>query len=113
MTNQPMFNVESLTSLAKKSFATLSLIALVGSLGLFATSASAQDFSSLFEEVDPSVVTIQTQELVGSKRGTQQRGGIGAGVIIDQEGLIMTAAHVVHTAQNGIGCDCHWRAIGR
>jgi len=90
MTNQSMFTT------ATTFLGNLSLVALVVTLGLFATPTSAQDFSGLFERIDPSVVTIRTQETVGG--GAQQKGGIGSGVIIDDSGLIMTAAHVVHTA---------------
>ena len=90
MTNLNKFIDKFLTSITKRLLGILSVITIAGSFGFSAANASGQDFSSLFEAVDPSVVTIQTQELVGSKRGTQQRGGIGAGVIIDEEGLIMT-----------------------
>ena len=77
---------------------------LVALLFAFATLAflpdvlSAQDFSGLFEKIDPSVVTINTVELVGTERGPQRQSAVGSGVIIDDEGLIMTAAHVVQTA---------------
>ena len=94
---RPTLTSNSATAFVRNLLASLALIAIAGS-GFFATPVSAQDFSGLFETIDPSVVTIQTQELVGSKRGLQQQGGIGAGVIIDDKGLIMTAAHVVHTA---------------
>ena len=81
MTNRNKFIDKFLTSITKRLLGILSAITIAGSFGFFAANATAQDFSSLFETVDPSVVTIQTQELVGSKRGTQQRGGIGAGVV--------------------------------
>lgn len=64
--------------------------------------ASAKDYSNLFAQVDPSVVTIQTVEVVGSKSGIKQARGVGSGVLIDRDGLIMTAAHVVHTADRVI-----------
>jgi len=62
--------------------------------------AHGQDFSSLFSKVDPSVVTIHTKELVGNQRGIQSQRGLGSGVLIDDKGLVMTAAHVVHTADD-------------
>jgi len=58
----------------------------------------AQDFRSLFKQVDSSVVTIHSVQLVAGKQGLQTRKSVGTGVVIDSDGSIMTAAHVVHTA---------------
>ena len=71
---------------------------------LFALSAlpvqrtSAQDFRSLFKQVDSSVVTIHSVQLVAGKEGLQARQSTGTGVVVNSDGSIMTAAHVVHTA---------------
>ena len=60
---------------------------------LIATAGVAQeDLTELYTSLKPSVVTIVAR---GSDRG---RGAIGSGVVIDLDGHIMTAAHVVHTA---------------
>jgi serine protease Do len=62
------------------------------------STAYGNDFSALFARIDRSVVTIQTSEIVGNQKGIRQRQGIGSGVLIDATGLIMTSAHVVHSA---------------
>jgi serine protease Do len=64
--------------------------------------AHGADFSQLFEEVNPSVVVTRTEQqspalVRGGVRKTKAR-GLGSGVIINSEGLILTAAHVVDTA---------------
>ncbi len=64
----------------------------------------SQDLSRAFEKVDPAVVVITTQaeRATLTRKGIQttQEGGLGSGVIINQEGLVMTAAHVVDTADD-------------
>ncbi len=63
---------------------------------------AAADLSNVFDRVDPAVVVIQTKESVtlDSSEGVKKisTGGLGSGVIIDKNGLIMTAAHVVENA---------------
>ena len=63
-----------------------------------------QDLSRAFEKADPAVVVITTkaQRETLTRRGIQttEEGGLGSGVIIDPEGLVMTAAHVVDTADD-------------
>ena len=59
---------------------------------------NAQDVSTLFEELDPSVVTIEVIEYKVKERQLTSSGGLGSGVIINKEGLIITAAHVVEFA---------------
>jgi serine protease Do len=67
--------------------------------------ALGQDFSQLFKQTDPAVVVIMTQEKTpvrtraGGVRQTKAR-GIGTGIIINSEGLILTAAHVVGSADS-------------
>ena len=58
----------------------------------------AQDYRALFKQVDSSVVTIHSVQLVAGKQGLQTRKSVGTGVVINSDGSIMTAAHVVHTA---------------
>ncbi|MDB2606967.1 trypsin-like peptidase domain-containing protein [Zobellia sp.] len=59
---------------------------------------NAQDLSSLFEKLDPSVVTIEVVEYKIKGQQLQSSGGIGSGVIVDKEGHIVTAAHIVEAA---------------
>lgn len=62
------------------------------------TSNYAQDVSSLFDVLDPSVVTIEVTEYKLKDQRITKSGGLGSGVVIDKEGYIITAAHVVETA---------------
>ena len=63
-----------------------------------ATNLNAQDISMLFEQLDPSVVTIEVIEYKVKDQSVTKNGGLGSGVIIDKEGFIITAAHVVESA---------------
>jgi S1-C subfamily serine protease len=60
--------------------------------------ANAQDVSMLFEQLDPSVVTIQVKEYKVKNQQITSLAGLGSGVIISADGLILTAAHVVSFA---------------
>ncbi|MBW9261057.1 MAG: S1C family serine protease [Candidatus Thiodiazotropha sp. (ex. Lucinisca nassula)] len=56
----------------------------------------ATDFSRQFAQVDPSVVVLHTYSTSPVTEKVEQ--GLGSGVVISQEGDILTAAHVVHTS---------------
>ena len=58
----------------------------------------AQDLSELFSKAGKSVVTLFTTELKFATEGVRPQESLGSGVIINADGLIMTAAHVVETA---------------
>ncbi len=62
----------------------------------------ATDFSELFNQASKSVVTIATNQhvdsLTGNREVNSQIEGTGSGVIINQNGLILTAAHIVNLA---------------
>jgi S1-C subfamily serine protease len=65
------------------------------------TPAQAQQLSELFRKVSPSVVLVRTIERGLSQNpaaGLTTIPGLGSGVLISAEGKIMTAAHVVQTA---------------
>ncbi len=65
--------------------------------------ASASDYRELFARVDPSVVVLYTIERQVEPRiasGEISRRGLGSGFVIDTEGHIITAAHVVQTADS-------------
>jgi serine protease Do len=64
----------------------------------FYSFVNAQDVSALFEELDPAVVTIQVTEYKIKNQQLSASGGLGSGVIISADGLILTAAHVVESA---------------
>lgn len=72
------------------------LIFFVAILSL--SEATAQDYRELFKKVDPSVVTIHSAEIVVGTKQQQVRRSIGTGFITSKEGDIMTAAHVVQSA---------------
>ncbi|HEV2670152.1 MAG TPA: trypsin-like peptidase domain-containing protein [Gemmatimonadales bacterium] len=79
-----------------------SSVGLMASVAALAgwTPAHAQQLSELFRKVSPSVVLVRTVERsVGPERaGLTTIPGLGSGVLISAEGKIMTAAHVVQTA---------------
>ena len=62
----------------------------------------AQNYRGLYKKVNPSVVTIESAEIVSGARGRQVRKSIGTGFITDEDGSIMTAAHVVHESDQVI-----------
>ena len=69
---------------------------------LFINHLLAQDLAPLFKKLDPSVITIQTIQVKITDGNATPSNALGSGVIIDESGLILTAAHVVETA-NAIG----------
>lgn len=72
-----------------------SMALLLLSMITFSLTARAQDVSDLYRQLSPSVVTIKT---VGAGSQSERSAGLGSGVIIDHDGRVITAAHVVHTA---------------
>lgn len=61
--------------------------------------AQAYDFSSLYEELSPAVVTVYTKELKITDGVSGEQKGLGSGVMITDE-LIITATHVVKAAKS-------------
>jgi len=66
---------------------------------LLAIDVQAASYAKIFKKVDPAVVVIYTREnvVVAGAEGITQTAqeGLGSGVVIATDGLIMTAAHVV------------------
>jgi S1-C subfamily serine protease len=63
----------------------------------------SQSISELYQQVSPSVVVLYTQEKVptgGLKQEMATAEGLGSGVLVSEEGDILTAAHVVHSAEH-------------
>src|SRR5262250_1720123 len=58
--------------------------------------ARAQDLSDLFRKVTPSVVVIRARGRDVSNVGVTRFSEIGSGVMIEADGKVMTAAHVVN-----------------
>lgn len=65
------------------------------------STAGAANYRKLFERADPSVVvlyTVERQVAPLSESGEVALPGLGSGFVVDKEGHVMTAAHVVQTA---------------
>jgi serine protease Do len=65
------------------------------------THAEAETLSKIFKRVDPSVVVIRTEHehvVTGPKMQLASLPGLGSGVLISADGKIITASHVVQTA---------------
>jgi len=68
---------------------------------LVASTTQAADYRKLFEQSNPSVVVLYTVEREISpftESGEVALDGLGSGFVVDDEGHVMTAAHVVQTA---------------
>src|SRR5882762_10726904 len=61
-------------------------------------SARAQDVGELFRKINPSVVVVRAKgREVTAARGVSKFSETGSGVLISDDGKVMTAAHVVHS----------------
>ncbi len=66
-----------------------------------AQSAGSESVSAVFKRVDASVVVIQTRHervVTGPGQRFTDLAGMGSGVLISKDGKVMTASHVVHSA---------------
>jgi serine protease Do len=74
---------------------------LVSGIIFVGSVVNAKTLPQLFKQVNPSVVVVQTKEHGYSKHENSKlalKEGIGSGVVISKDGLILTAAHVVQVA---------------
>ena len=65
-------------------------------------SLPAQDIAALYDQVKSAVVvlkTIEAEPILDGSGKTVTTAGLGSGFLIPGEGLVMTAAHVVQTAE--------------
>jgi len=75
---------------------TRALILFAATLVWCSAPAAAQDLRKIFKEVSPSVVVIRAKGQEVTSAGTSRFSETGSGVLISQDGKVMTAAHVVH-----------------
>ncbi len=84
-----------------KSSAWSAAIALTALIAPTAPAAKQLSLTDLFDRVNPSVVVLHTVERRTAPDNPRQQvslPGLGSGVLIDDDGHIVTAAHVVQTA---------------
>ncbi|MBI4638785.1 MAG: trypsin-like peptidase domain-containing protein [Candidatus Rokubacteria bacterium] len=76
-------------------------LSTLAAVALLWAPADAQTLAQVFKRVSPSVVVVRTRqkEVAASGQGREVSvSGVGSGVLISADGSVMTAAHVVHTA---------------
>ncbi len=73
--------------------------------GNIATTQEENSIASAAEKIAPSVVSIVTESQVRSFYGTTAQEGAGTGIIVSNDGYIMTNNHVVNGATNVLVVD--------
>jgi S1-C subfamily serine protease len=76
---------------------------LLGAVLVYSSLAQAEDLQAVFRKVSPAVVEIRTKSVdqVAVSLETDEfveHRGLGSGVLVDRQGSILTAAHVVQSA---------------
>lgn len=77
------------------------LLLSVALMGAAPASARGQNLSEIFKNVDPAVVIVHTKEKeIAPVSGAQpvDVAGLGSGVLLSTDGKVLTAAHLVQTA---------------
>ena len=92
---------------------------LLASCAIAPSNGQSPSLEDVFERVHTSVVTVHTSsrevdiDLAGES-GLTSVAGLGSGVLIGTDGAVLTAAHVVHTADMvivefaGASCAARW-----
>lgn len=76
-------------------------VLLAAALACLPVAAGAAGYEKLFAKVDPAVAVIYTVErgvVAGGPPGQVSQAGLGSGVLVTTRGYVITAAHVVQTA---------------
>lgn len=78
----------------------LTILLAAATLPWVPAASEAQSLGEVFKRVNSSVVIIRTKEreVAADGRGPVSVPGLGSGVLISTDGKVLTAAHVVHTA---------------
>ena len=79
----------------------LNALVALGLTACTSINVNSASLEELFEQVNPSVVLINTQESQLAADGTRRTvstKGLGSGVVISRDGKILTAAHVVQAS---------------
>ncbi len=79
------------------------VIVLAGWWPALSIAASPPSLRDIFKQVDPSIVVVETNSrnvVTGPKMQPATLPGLGSGVLISDDGKVMTAAHVVQTADD-------------
>lgn len=84
-----------------RSLVGIIVITVAGWWPSVSTAEHAKSLREVFKQVDPSVVVVETNNhrvVTGPKMQLATLPGLGSGVLISADGKVMTAAHVVQTA---------------
>ncbi len=79
----------------RHSLALLALLVVLLVVGTAAAQPCAEPLSAVFEQLSPSVVSIQGVKINKAKPQRRFETVVGSGVVVDRDGQVLTNAHVV------------------